>query len=288
MDDTAVSGTILLGDVVERAQELTPGSIQCVFTSPPYALQRADQYGGVPEDEYPDWTVAWLDALRPALTADASVFINIRAHVTDGELSDYVLRTRLAVRQAGWIECDQLIWHKRSAPPLGDNNRPRRAWEPVLWFSPSRRPFCDPRANGRQSDRIGFQGSKHGHAGGWIRQERSHTITSGRATGTDVCHIHMHAGEYANDLRHPAPFPESLPAWFIRMGTAPGDLVCDPFLGSGTTAVAAIREHRRWVGIERDPAYAQGAWRRIAAEPPPLPLEDHDDQSPATQQPLWS
>ena len=127
--------------------------------SPPYAEQRAGHYEGVSEEDYPDFTVQWMTALAPKMTPDGSVFLVIRPHVRDGVLSDYVLRTRLAVREAGWHECEELIWLKPDAPPLGSQKRPRRAWESILWFSRSAQPYADLKACGKESDRLGFEGS---------------------------------------------------------------------------------------------------------------------------------
>ena len=93
------------------------------------------------------------------MTPDGSVFLVIRPHVRDGVLSDYLLQTRLAVREAGWHECEELIWLKPDAPPLGSLKRPRRTWESVLWFSRSPQPYCDLKACGKESERVGFEGS---------------------------------------------------------------------------------------------------------------------------------
>ena len=123
-------------------------------------MKRKRQYGGVPEKEYPAWMCRVMAALRPKLAADGSVLVVIRSHIRDGVVSDYVLRTRLALREDGWCECEELIWLKPNAPPLGSDYRPRRTWEHILWFSRSRRPFTDLRANGTFSDRIGFGGSR--------------------------------------------------------------------------------------------------------------------------------
>lgn len=75
-------------------------------------MQRAYQYGGVKEKDYPQWTVDWMRLLKPKLKADASVCINIRPNIKNGEISDYVLKTRLALRADGWKECEELIWIK--------------------------------------------------------------------------------------------------------------------------------------------------------------------------------
>jgi site-specific DNA-methyltransferase (adenine-specific) len=71
--------------------------------------------------------------------------------------------------------------------------------------------------------------------------------------------------ESASRVGHPAPFPVALPRRFIELYTYTGELVLDPFLGSGTTAVAALETGRRYVGYEVDAAYAAAATERIAA-----------------------
>jgi hypothetical protein len=127
--------SILFGDILKVLPTLPDASVNLVVTSPPYALQRKGLYGGVPEARYPSWAVAWMEALKSKLTSDASVMINIREHVRNGVISDYVLKTRLAIREAGWFEIEELIWYTPDKPPLGSAIRPRRTWERVLWFS---------------------------------------------------------------------------------------------------------------------------------------------------------
>ncbi len=73
------------------------------------------------------------------------------------------------------------------------------------------------------------------------------------------------APESAKRVGHPAPFPIDLPARLMRLYTYRGDVVLDPFMGSGTTAVAAVRNDRRYLGFEMDPAYVELAERRVAA-----------------------
>jgi len=81
----------------------------------------------------------------------------------------------------------------------------------------------------------------------------------------DVWHL---APESARRVGHPAPFPVELPARCIRLFTYAGDLVLDPFMGSGSTAVAAVENHRHFLGFDTDPAYVALAERRIAAARP--------------------
>lgn len=121
-------------DCLEGIKQLDDNSVSLVITSPPYAMQRKFQYGGINEKDYPEWTLKWMEELRPKLKDDASVCINIRPHIKNGEISDYVLRTRLALRENGWKECEELIWIKTTSPPMGSTERPRRAWNQFYGF----------------------------------------------------------------------------------------------------------------------------------------------------------
>ena len=115
---------VLHGDCLDLIPSLDDGSVSLVVTSPPYAEQRVGHYESVPEEDYPDFTVNWMTALAPKMTPDGSVFVVIRPHLRAGVISDYVLRTRLTLREAGWNECEELIWLKPGAPPLGSLKRP--------------------------------------------------------------------------------------------------------------------------------------------------------------------
>src|SRR5699024_7690803 len=108
---------LYVGDCIDVLKGLPDGIVDSVVTSPPYAMQRASTYGGIQEKDYPEWTVAWMQEVWRVLKDDGSVIINISAHIKNGELSDYGRRTRLALRDAGWVELPELIWHKPSSMP---------------------------------------------------------------------------------------------------------------------------------------------------------------------------
>ncbi|MCD0446473.1 site-specific DNA-methyltransferase [Glycomyces sp. A-F 0318] len=270
------------GDALDVLPRLAPGSVDCVVTSPPYAQQRRREYGGVDEAHYPVWFADRLEAARPALTVRGSVAIVIRPHVRRGELSDYVLRTRLELRERGWIECDEWIWDKGSGPPIGSKLWPRRSWEHILWFAPRKHPWCDPRANGRATERMftGHGGRMFRHQYGGVTADSA--PYAGIARGTDVARVPCAHNTKGDDVAHPAPFPPKLAAWIIRYLAPPGGTVLDPFAGSGSTGVAAIAEGRSFVGVDRDGDYVAMMGRRLASaaataaaavsDPGPTPL----------------
>jgi site-specific DNA-methyltransferase (adenine-specific)/site-specific DNA-methyltransferase (cytosine-N4-specific) len=256
-------GPVLHGDCLDLIPTLVDGSVSLVVTSPPYAEQRAGHYGSIPEEDYPDFTVNWMSALAPKMTKDGSVLIIIRPHLRDGVLSDYLLRTRLALREAAWKECEELVWLKPDAPPLGSLERPRRTWESILWYSKSTKPYCDLKACGKGSDRLGFEGSFRFGMGGNGPLNRGQGVgrSSGVARVSDVIVAPIGANEPGLD--HPAVFPLALAEQLIRTFSQQGDLILDPFCGSGQTLLAAEGCGRRYLGIEREERYVRIALERL-------------------------
>ena len=250
--------TIYHGDCRTVLPALT--GIDAIVTSPPYADQRAGLYDGIPEADYDAFTVGWMDAARDTLAPAGSVLINIREHIRDGEMSGYVHRTRLALRAAGWIECDELLWIKPDGPPLGHPGRPRRSWERILWFSKARQPTCYPKANGKPTHRLGFKISSRASSD-WIAGE-SDRLVAGDARSLD--YVTVSVGDRPARIDHPAIYPTKVAGWMMRTVTAGGDTVCDPFMGSGTTLVAAKYTGRRAIGIELNERWCEVAATRLA------------------------
>lgn len=263
--------TVYNADVTDALPALEPGSIDSVVTSPPYAMQRKSTYGGVPEADYPEWTVEWMRALKPALTEHGSVMINISPHVKGGMLSDYVLRMRLALRADGWYEHQELVWTKPDKMPCGNNDWPVPATESIFWYSLTPRPWATARRNGNlitEADRDAVRrrqeraGGIAGPFGG--RNQRKGWDHLGVGQGK-MSHTHSRCKSFIslavrniqNDWDHPAPFPVKLADWVMKINTPDGGTVLDPFAGSGTTAVAAHANGFKSVAIERDPEYAQ-------------------------------
>lgn len=261
---------VIEGDALTVLPTLEAGRLDAVITSPPYAKQRAKQYGGVPEAEYPGWTVAWMRLARPLLRPRGSVLINIREHVRCGQISDYVHHTRLALRADGWLEPDELIWIKPDAMPVGRTDRPRRSWERVLWFATSPDCWCDPQANGNRSDRIGLRPSPSRNSNAWVHGVAAQSM---KGDGVSRCPDWVSVSLRNNpdgDWHHPATFPPALAGWLVRLFCPAGGLILDPFAGSGTAGVAAIEEGCGAVLIEQSAEYAAIARRRIAGTVPPL------------------
>jgi site-specific DNA-methyltransferase (adenine-specific)/site-specific DNA-methyltransferase (cytosine-N4-specific) len=250
---------------LEQIPQIPDRSIGACITSPPYATQRKMQYGSVPADQYPEWSVRWMRALRPKLVPEGNVLIVIRADVKNGQVADYVLRTRLALRDDSWNECEELIWLKQDAPPLGSLTRPRRTWENILWFSLSNRPYVNLQACGNGSHRVGgFFGSDRFGTGNTlpvhIGQKRVPKIGQSRVTDVFPASV----GDIERGLQHPAVFPRSLSDQLVLTFSRPGDCIVDPFCGSGTVCVSAVANGRSAIGIDSVKAYADLARQRLS------------------------
>jgi len=254
---------ILQGDCIKLAADLEDESIAAVVCSPPYAQQRKKQYGGIDEQSYPDWTLKWMEAVKPKLKSSASVFIVIRPHIKSGQISDYVLRTRLKVREAGWIECEELIWYKPDAPPLGSIKRPRRAWEKILWFSTTSNPYCDLKACGNaESTRVGgFAGSDRFGGGNVVAKTQCRDLKRGTSRVTDIVTVPI--GTMDKGIMHPAMYPQGVPDYLIQTFSREGDLIFDPFVGSGQTCLSCLRLKRKFIGVDMSEEYVNIAKMRI-------------------------
>ena len=252
---------VLDGDATELLRALPSESVNLVVTSPPYADQRRATYGGVHPDDYVDWFMPFAEGIQRVLRPDGTFILNIKEKAVRGERHTYVLELILAMRRAGWLWTEEFIWHKKNCYPGKWPNRFRDSWERLLQFNRQRKfrmyqeavmvPVGD-WAEGRlrklsDTDRVRDESRVQSGFGKNI----SNWVGRKLAYPTNVLHM---ATECAN-RSHSAAFPETLPDWFIRLFTEPGDLVLDPFAGSGSTLAAAQKLERRAIGIEINPEY---------------------------------
>jgi site-specific DNA-methyltransferase (adenine-specific) len=249
--------SITQGDCRTLIPSLPDKSISLALCSPPYAEQRNGSYPGIPEDNFPRFTIDWMRKLWDKLTDNGSVMIIIDPHVKNGVVADYALRTRLALREFGWKEHMSQIWFKYDRCPLGHRTWPRHVYEQVLWFSKSPVPFCDAWANGTPSKRIGSPQYKYSD---WSRGQNPQQ--DGIARTTDV--IAVPAGATEKGFDHPAMCPIPLAEALIKTFCPKGGTVLDPFAGSGTTLLAAQRLGCPFYGFDVVKEYVEIARKRLA------------------------
>lgn len=247
--------TIVEGDCREVIPRIPDNSIGLGICSPPYAEQREGIYPGVPEKAYPAFTVEWMSKLWPKLTEDGSVMIVIDPHVENGVLADYVLRTQIDLRDAGWKQHMPLVWLKEDRCPLGHRGWLRHAYEQVLWFSKTAKPFCDPKAGGVEQ-MVSSPRYRHSR---WSPGGKS---ARGVKRASDV--IDVPVGLTPKGVDHPAMFPVELAETLIRHFCPPGGTVWDGFAGSGNTLIAATRLGHPYFGCDIVPKYVEMARKRLA------------------------
>ena len=254
-----ILNSVVEGDCREVIPRLPDNEIALGIVSPPYAEQRNGLYPGVPEAEYPEFTVDWMAKLWPKLTDNGSVLIVIDPHIKNGVLSDYVLRTQLALRNFGWKQHMPFIWLKKDRCPLGRNGWPRHAYEQILWFSKSAKPYCNPKASGEEtvvtSPRVRHSPSSLG--GKFVK---------GVKRISDV--IDIPVGFTPKGIDHPAMFPVELAEYLIRHFCPPGGTVFDGFAGSGNSLLAATRLGHPFYGCDVMPKFVKLAQKRLAQVDP--------------------
>lgn len=269
----SLNSSILIQGHAKAALRLLPAaSIQTVVTSPPYwSLRDYDvdrQIGcGEPLSDYIGEIVEVFEELRRVLRDDGTIWLNIGDAYTSGnrryrapdkknkaramsvrpqtpkglkpkDLIGLPWRLAFALQDSGWWLRSEVIWNKPNAHPESVRDRPTKAHETVFLLSRNQDYFYD----------IGA-----------VRGPNARRL---RTTWDIPTEPRKRDAGGTND--HPAVMPATLAERCIALTSASGDLVLDPYAGSGTTLVAAQKMKRRWVGIELKPAFVKQMERRLS------------------------
>ena len=261
--------TIICGDCEQVLRTFPDNCVDLIVTSPPYADQRKKTYGGISPDHYVDWFLPKSREFLRVLKPDGTFILNIKERVVDGERHTFVLELILELRKQGWFWTEEYIWNKKNCYPGKWPNRFRDSWERCLQFNKTKKFKM-------------FQDAVMVPVGGWsktrlknlnqtdLTRDESKTRSGfgkkianwvGRdlVYPTNVLNISTECGY----KQHSAPFPVALPEWFIRLFTQKDDVVLDPFMGSGTTAVSSRKNNRHFIGIDTQPDYCKLAKERV-------------------------
>lgn len=254
---------LILGDCQVKLRDIPDNTVNLIFTSPPYADQRKNTYGGIHPDKYVEWFLPISEQLLRVLHPRGTFVLNIKERVVAGERHTYVLDLIKSMREQGWLWTEEFIWHKKNSYPGKWTNRFRDSWERLLQFNKNRRfdmyqdevkvPVGDwaksRLANLSDTDKIRDESKVDSGFG----KNVSNWVGRDMVYPTNVIHM---ATETSN-RSHSAAFPRQLPEWFIKLFTQEDDTVLDPFMGSGTTVLVAYEMGRKAIGIEIVEDYVQ-------------------------------
>lgn len=256
-----IKTSLLLGDCKEMLKSLPDNSVDLIVTSPPYADQRKNTYGGIHPDKYVEWFLPVSEQLLRVLKPSGTFILNIKEKVVEGERSTYVMELILEMRKQGWLWTEEFIWHKKNCYPGKWPNRFRDAWERLLQFNKNRQfnmyqeevmvPMGDWAKTRLKNLSETDKTRDNSKVGSGFGKKISNWIDREMAFPTNVLHLSTEC----NNKNHSAAFPEGLPEWFIKLFTKEEDTVLDPFMGSGTTVFVAQRMRRHSIGIEIVPEY---------------------------------
>ncbi len=260
---------IILGDCLDVLKKMDANSVDLIVTSPPYADQRKNTYGGIHPDKYVAWFLPITAELLRVLKPTGTFILNIKEKVSNGERHTYIMDLIISMKKQGWLWTEEFIWHKKNCYPGKWPNRFRDAWERLLQFN-------------KKKNFNMYQEAVMVEMGGWAKtrlknlsetDKRRDNSRVGSGFGKNISkwvgrekaypsNVLVMATETSNK-KHSAVFPKELPGWFIKLFTKPGDTVLDPFLGSGTTSIAALELDRNSIGIEVKEEYYRLAIQNI-------------------------
>lgn len=261
--------TLHHGDSLDFLRSLPDGSVNLIVTSPPYADQRAKSYGGVKPDQYVEWFLPYGAELHRVLADDGSFILNIKEKVVSGTRHTYVLRLVLALIDQGWLWTEEYMWHKKTTTPGKWPNRFRDLWEHAYHFTKQKRFTMNQDAvmvpigdwakkrfeNPSKNDAIRLDSGTESGYGRRVENWRDREMVYPGNV--------LHFSSETSNTGHSAAYPLEFPSWFVKLFSDPGDTVLDPFVGSGTTAIAAALLDRNSIGIELKDDYFEKLLVRV-------------------------
>jgi modification methylase len=249
--------TIIQGDCLEELKKLPDGSVDLVFADPPYNLQlggellRPDnsKVDAVDDDwdrfesfeAYDTFTKAWLKECRRVLKEDGALWVIGSYH--------NIFRVGATLQDLGFWLLNDIVWRKSNPMPNFKGTRFTNAHETLIWAAKSR---------GGRRYTFNYDAMKMANDELQMRSDWTFPLCTGEERLKDA------TGAKA----HPTQKPEALLHRVILASTRPGDVILDPFFGTGTTGAAAKRLGRRFIGVERETAYVKVARERIARVAP--------------------
>ena len=274
-------GKAYCANSLEILRTIPTASIQLVLTSPPFALRRKKSYGNVSAEKYCGWFWPFAQEIARVLKPRGSFVLDIGGSWNKGEptrsLYHFELLLRLCSKE-GWFQLAQeFYWYNPAKMPAPaqwvtiERVRVKDSVNPIWWLSKSARPQASNRRVLKpytqsmktllvKGYNAGARPSGHVVSGKWSKKHRGaippNLITAANTSSSD--HYLRACREHKLEV-HPARFVPLVPEFFIKFLTRPGDIVLDPFSGSGVVAYVAENLSRKWICSEINPEYVLGS-----------------------------
>ncbi len=261
------------GSCFELIKQIPDNYIDLIITSPPYANIKS--YGKdinvLHPDNYVGWILNLFESSYRVLKPSGSFILNIDDKCINKLRHPYIFDLILSVIKFTNLKLyDYYFWHKKSYLPNGNKKRLNHSTEWILHFCKDqnqikwnmdnvREQYKESSLKRIKSTIKNYKTDKNGIKIS-IDQKQKKLNQKGKIPD-NVFKFNTNQTERGN--KHPAPFNKELPTWFIKALTDEGDVVLDPFMGSGTTAIAAIEQNRNWIGFELNNEYIKLAQKRI-------------------------
>ena len=260
-----MTSEVICGNCLDVLPTLASESVDLVVTSPPYAEQRKESYGGVAAGDYVQWFLPTSAAILSLLRPTGSFVLNIKEHCDNGERQTYVLELVLAMRYQGWRWVDEYVWNKTNPLPTGSQRRLKDGWERCLHFAKTKDyQFYPDAVRYKSTSKWAGTNERRKNKGAHSTHNGSGFVMSCRVMGDSVRPSNVITMPCSClNIGHPAAFPMGLPEFFIKLMTVPGQVVVDPFMGSATTLLACKKLGRVGIGIDMQPEYCELAKRRL-------------------------
>lgn len=257
IDPTLFRDSILNEECVAALGRLPEASVDLIFADPPYNLQLAgnltrpdhslvdavdddwDQFASFAA--YDKFTREWLSGCRRVMKPNATIFVIGSYH--------NIFRVGSILQDLGFWILNDIVWRKANPMPNFRGRRFTNAHETMIWAA---------RDENARKYTFHYEALKGGNEDCQARSDWYLPLCTGGERLKDD----------AGNKTHPTQKPEALLSRILLSASNPGDLVLDPFFGTGTTGAVAKKLHRHFVGIERDPNYVKAATARIAAIEP--------------------
>ncbi len=255
---------LYVGDAKELLLKVPDNSIDLIVTSPPYAKKREDAFGHkMPVDDYFDWLYSISELAMKKIKPTGSFVLNIKEHVNKGKRDPKILEYLLKMAKREWWT-ETYIWAKTNPYPTGNTRRLKDGFEYCYHFTKGEYKFfpenCLVPSNPKwvkDNERRKDKGQHNVNNGSGLNMATR--TCSPMARPSNVITLSTNT----TNTKHPATFPVGLPSFFIKLMTAPGDVVLDTFIGSGKTAIACVNEGRKYLGFDLKQEYVDMARKAI-------------------------